>query len=457
MIVDIGKSAHHGDAIAAAEGLLGQGDAEGALAIVDRALAGTPGQIDLLSQRAALLVDLRRFDAAIGQAEAILAESPDQLVALNALAVSLVELNRLGEAFAVFRRAFSLAPTNPRILANYANFLSYAGVHDAAVAAYEAASSLAPDDREIGVNRGISLLRLGQFPAGWQAFEQRRRHRDPLELEGVAALPPLSSAPSLARKRIVVFHEQGFGDSLQFLRYVPLLAARGAQVFLRMPPELRRIAATVAGCAGVIGTQEPIASVDFVLPMMSLPLVFATDLATIPSEVPYLKADAVAVAGWRAVLSSLPRPWIGLVWAGSPKGGLDHRRSLPFAAMAPIFDRAAGFVNLQLGEAGRQWIPPKHAATFDPTAALTDFADTAALLEVLDLVISVDTSTVHMAGALGRPVWVLDRFDSCWRWLSARDDSPWYPSLRLFRQPRHGDWPAVVAAATAALRQVYPG
>ena len=125
--------------------------------------------------------------------------------------------------------------------------------------------------------------------------------------------------------------------------------------------------------------------------------------------------------------------------------------------MAPIFDRAAGFVNLQLGEAGRQWIPPKHAATFDPTAALTDFADTAALLEVLDLVISVDTSTVHMAGALGRPVWVLDRFDSCWRWLSARDDSPWYPSLRLFRQPRHGDWPAVVAAATAALRQVYPG
>ncbi len=453
MIVNSNKSARVSNAMTSADRLLQDGLADGALAVVEGALAHSPGQIDLLAQRAAILVELRRFDEAVSQAEAILSEVPDQLLALNALAVSFVEFNRIGDAFAVFRRAFALAPTNPRVLANYGNFLSYAGVHDVAVAAFDAASSLAPDDREIGVNRGMSLLRAGLFQAGWQAFEQRRRHRDPLELEGVAVLPPLSLAPSVAGKRIVIFHEQGFGDSLQFLRYVPLLAAQGAEVFLRMPPELHRIAATVDGCVGIVGPEGPIAAVDFVLPMMSLPLVFATDLATIPSAIPYLKADVIAVAQWREVLSSLPRPWVGLVWAGSPKGGLDHRRSLPFAAISPIFDHAAGFVNLQLGEAGRQWAPPKHTATVDPTRALTDFADTAALLEALDLVISVDTSTVHLAGALGRPVWVLDRFDSCWRWLSARSDSPWYPALRLFRQPKPGDWASVVKAAAIALRE----
>ncbi len=433
--------------------LLEAGHAEAALAIIDRALGGAPGQIELLAQRSAVLLDMRRFDEAIAQAEAVLSRVPDQLLALNALAVSLVELNRLGDAFAVFRRAFALAPTNPRVLANYGNFLSYAGVHDVAVAAFEAAASLAPDDREIEVNRGMSLLRAGRFSSGWQAFERRRRHCDPLELEGVPVLPPLSLVPALTDRTLLIFHEQGFGDSLQFLRYVPLLAARGARVLLRMPPELRRIAASVDGCAGIVGPQERVAGVDFVLPMMSLPLVFATDAATIPGHTPYLHGNPEAIARWRAALSPLPRPWIGLVWAGSPKGGLDHRRSMPFAALTPLFDLAAGFVSLQIGTAGSQWAPPAHAATRDPTDSLKDFADTAALVAALDLVISVDTSTAHLAGALGRPVWVIDRFDSCWRWLSGRADSPWYPTLRLFRQPKPGDWTSAVAGVVAAFKE----
>lgn len=433
--------------------LLEAGRGDDALAIVDQALGQTPGQVGLLAQRSAILLELRRFDEAIAEAEAVLSRVPDQLLALNALAVSLVELNRLGDAFAVFRRAFALAPTNPRVLANYGNFLSYAGVHDVAVAAFEAASSLAPDDTEIGVNRGMSLLRAARFSAGWQAFEQRRRHRDPLEVAGVPILPPLAAAPALADRTILVFHEQGFGDSLQFLRYVPLLAARGARVLLRMPPELRRIAASVEGCAGVVGPAELVAGIDFVLPMMSLPLVFATDLASIPCRIPYLHADPEVIAGWKTTLSSLPRPWIGLVWAGSPKGGLDHRRSMSFAALTPLFDLAAGFVSLQIGAAGSQWAPPAHATTLDPTHRLADFADTAALVAALDLVISVDTSTAHLAGALGRPVWVIDRFDSCWRWLSGRSDSPWYPTLRLFRQPKPGDWTSAVAGVVAALRE----
>lgn len=443
----------HAETLAEVIALVEDGSADHALALLDRALALSPGETDLLVQRAAILVELRRFDDAIVAAEAVLSREPDQLTALNALAVSLVEQNRPGDAFAVFRRAFALAPTNPRVLANYGNFLSYAGVHDVAIAAFEAAASLAPEDPEIGVNRGMVLLRAGAFAGGWDGFEQRRRVRDPLELDGVAILPPLSSIPSLDGKTIVIFHEQGFGDSLQFLRYVPLLAAYGARVFLRMPPELRRIAASVEGCAGVVGPEDPVPGVDFVLPMMSLARVFATDLDTIPAHLPYLTADPAASARWQAALSALPRPRIGLVWAGSPRGGLDHRRSMPFTALRPVFDVGAGFVNLQIGPAAAQWAPPVGAAALDPTRALADFADTAALVAVLDLVISVDTSMVHLAGALGRPVWVIDRFDSCWRWLSGRTDSPWYPSLRLFRQPKPGDWASPVDAVLATLRE----
>ena len=434
------------------DALTRDGRADEALALLDQALAQDPANIPLQAQRSAVLIELRRFDEAMVLAEEILQQQPDQLQAMNSLAVVLVEQNRLGDAFALFRRAFALHPTNARLLANYGNFLSYAGVHEAAIAAFTAAVSIAPQDREIGVNHGMCLLRAGNFDDGWAAFEQRRRHQDPLELAGTPPLPPLSTSPNLDGRNVLVFHEQGLGDSLQFIRYVPLLAARGATVLLRMPPPLTRIAGSVAGCACVVGEDDSVPDAEYVVPMMSLPRLFEANLATIPAAIPYLHADPADLAYWREAVSSLPRPRIGLVWAGSPKGGLDHRRSIGFEMLAPIFELPAGFVSLQLGEAGRQWAPPRHAAALDPTAQLRDFADTAALICSLDLVISVDTSTAHMAGALGCPVFVLDRFDSCWRWLSGRSDSPWYPSLRLFRQPKPGDWAGAIAGAVAAFK-----
>jgi Flp pilus assembly protein TadD len=438
------------DAAARALALQAQNCPEAALAVLESALAQRPDDLDLAGLRAAILIELRRFEAAAAAAEAILATAPDHIRALNTLAVVLVEFNRLGDAFAVFRRAFALAPTNAELIANYGSFLSYAGAHDAAIAAYGAAVAIRPDDPEIAVNRGMTLLRAGHLEEGWRAFEHRRRQRDPAELAGTPPLPELATGIDLSGKAILVFHEQGFGDTLQFIRYAPMLADRGARVILRMPPALARIAARADPRIVVIGSDAAAPPVDFVAPMISLPRIFGTVLETIPAAVPYLSADPAEQARWAERLAILPRPRIGLVWAGSPVGGLDHRRSLPFEIVLPLFDLPGSFVSLQKGPAGDAWAPPPGVASLDPTAELDDFADTAAVVANLDLVIAVDTSTAHLAGALARPVWVLDRFDNCWRWLSARADSPWYPSLSLFRQPKPGDWAGAVAAARAA-------
>jgi tetratricopeptide (TPR) repeat protein len=405
---------------------------------------------------------LRRADAALAEmrwAEAVelygaeLVRKPDRPAILNNLGIALTELNRMAEAMAMFRKAFSIAPTDPMVVANYGNFLSYLGIDDVAVAAYEAALSLAPDHKDIAGNYSMVLLRAGRLAEGWRAFERRTRHTDPSEAAGI---PLLDDLDGIAGKTVLVFHEQGFGDSLMMLRFVPHLAARGARVILRMPPELMRLAGTVAGVAQVVGEFEEPPPIDVVSPMMSLPRLLGITLETIPAKMPYVMAETAERAAWRRALGSLPGPRIGLVWAGSPRGGLDRRRSMTFQHLRPLFDLPASFVSLQKGPAGADWAPLGPAAALDPTDRLSDFAATAALVAELDLVIAVDTSTAHLAGSLGVPVWLLNRYDTCWRWQSRRIDSPWYPSLRLFRQPKPGDWEGTVAAATETLKAWLP-
>jgi hypothetical protein len=184
---------------------------------------------------------------------------------------------------------------------------------------------------------------------------------------------------------------------------------------------------------------------------MSLPLIFGTTLETIPADIPYLRADPALAAAWEQRLAGLPRPRVGLVWAGSPTGGLDHRRSMRFADLLPLLAVPAGFVGLQIGPAATEWAPPRDAAALYATPWIADFADTAALVDRLDLLVTVDTSVAHLAAGLGRPVWVLSRFSACWRWLMAREDSPWYPTLRVLRQPLPGQWGPPVAEAARRL------
>jgi len=379
---------------------------------------------------------------------------------MSNLASVLVDLDRFGEALALFRQARAAAPRNARIVANLANLLDFAGALDDALIAYGAARALDPDDPEIARNHAMTLLRAGRLAEGWPLFERRRRAIDPAEAQ-VPRLPPLfevsgADAPMLEGRRILLFHEQGFGDTLQMLRYVPLLARRGAMVTLRLPNALARLGRTATGVVAVIGEGDAPNRFDYQAPLMSLPLIFGTTLDTIPAATPYLSADPAAVVSWAARFADLPRPRVGLVWAGSPTGGLDHRRSMRFADLLPLLALPAGFVSLQLGPAAAEWAPPAGVASRDATPWIADFADTAAALGALDLLVTVDTAVAHLGAALGRPVVMLSRFSSCWRWLMGRADSPWYPSLQILRQTHPGRWAEPVAEACRRLADFRP-
>ena len=259
--------------------------------------------------------------------------------------------------------------------------------------------------------------------------------------------------------RVVLVHaEQGLGDTLQFCRYVPLVAA-GSKLVLEVQAPLRRLLSGLPGIAAIVARGDRLPPYDAHAALLSLPLLVGTRLPTIPCEIPYLAADPRDCARWRQRLGGLSGLRVGLVWAGGFRpdqpwaAAVDRRRSMALAQMAPLAAIAGvSFLSLQKGEpAGQALSPPAGMVLHDFTAELADFTDTAALIEALDLVISVDTAVAHLAGALGKPVWLLNRFDTCWRWLLDRDDSPWYPSLRQFRQPVAGDWASVMAAVSAAL------
>jgi hypothetical protein len=259
----------------------------------------------------------------------------------------------------------------------------------------------------------------------------------------------------LAGKTILLHAEQGLGDVLQFCRYAPLVAAQ-ADVVLQVPGPLVRLLTSLPGRGRIVAEDEPLPEFDLHCPLLSLPFAFKTTLETIPRAIPYLAAAPAAVAAWRDRLVVLSGLRVGICWAGNPVvQSIDGRRSVGLARLAPLGDIAgAHFVSLQKGVAGADAVRPPNGMTIhDWTDELQDFADTAALIEALDLVITVDTAVAHLAGALGKPVWILSRFDACWRWLDGRDDSPWYPTARLFRQTAAGDWDDVVARVGGALRE----
>jgi hypothetical protein len=269
--------------------------------------------------------------------------------------------------------------------------------------------------------------------------------------------PQWDGRTDLAGKRVLLVGEQGLGDTIQFCRFARRVADRGAFVVLGVEPPLRRLMTGLDGVAAIAvpGDAEP--DYDFFCPLMSLPVRLGLTLADAAMGAPYLRADAAAAAAWRSRLAELPGMKVGLVWAGEPRAHdrmalrTDRRRSVSLDRLAPLFGvPGICFISLQKGVAGGQamgW------PVVDWTAELTDFADTAALIAALDLVISVDTSVAHAAGALGRKVWVLNRFDRCWRWMADRIDTPWYPTMRLFTQARPGVWDDVVAEVAAALGQ----
>jgi tetratricopeptide (TPR) repeat protein len=404
----------------------------------------------------AVLHALGRPAEAIESCRAALRLRPDYADAHNNLCIALADIGQFEAAAESGRAALALDPARIETRNNLGNVLAFLGCLDAAIAQFEAALAVDPGAAEIRHNLGMTLLRQGRFEAGWREYEWRWRTRQLASSRRDFAQPRWDGAP-LGGRTLLVWAEQGFGDTLQFCRYVARIAGR---VILEVPPALvELLRGQLGGCAVVAQGQIP-PDFDVQCPMLSLPALIEPAPDPAANAAPYLQADPARVAAWRARLAPLPGLRVGLVWAGGARpdqptlGPVDRRRSTRLDSLAPLAEvTGVSFVSLQKGapalEAAR---PPAGMMLHDFTDQLGDFADTAALVEALDLVISVDTAVAHLAGALGRPVWLLNRFDSCWRWLAERTDSPWYPTLTQFRQSAPGDWAGVAAAAATALR-----
>lgn len=412
---------HHALMVNQASALRSLGRAEEAVALLIEVLHAHPGDRDAYATLAATLGEMGEFARAVETADLALAFHPNDARSENNKGLALFALDRLDEAIAAFRRGVADDPADP----------------------------------DIAVNLGLALLASGtNMREGFAYFERR--------LAQAASTPrafvqPRWQGEDIAGRRILLHAAEGFGDTLQFVRYAPMVAALGAEVILEVQPPLKRLCARMPGIADVIAEGEALPAFDVHCPILSLPLVFKTDFATIPASIPYLDADPVAVAHWASRLPPGPGVRVGLVWAGHPQTHrayarrVDQRRSLALAALAPLA-AAPGviFVSLQKGAPAAQRADAAFPI-FDPMAEVTDFADTAAIIAGLDLVIAVDTAVAHLAGALGKPVWMLSRFDACWRWFRGRSDSPWYPTLRLYRQPSPAAWAPAIASLASDL------
>jgi hypothetical protein len=324
----------------------------------------------------------------------------------------------------------------------------------AAAKLFEQALELSPDSAEARSFLGLIHLTQGNFRVGWSEYEDRRGTPQFLRDRRTFSQPLWKGEP-LEGSRILLYAEQGLGDTLHFVRYVPLVAARGGKVVLEVPSRLHRLLASTSGAVEVIRHGEAIPEVDWQCPLLSLPLAFGTELNTIPAKIPYIYADPLQVEAWRQRLPGNPLR-IGLVWGGSPLHPHDARRSIALEHLAPLTHlEGATFCSLQAGEPAeqvKQLGPRIHL--IDLQDEQKDFADTAAIIANLDLVISIDTSVAHLAGAMGKPVWILLNSSADWRWLLEREDCPWYPTVRLFRQPTPGNWQDVVARVDRELREL---
>jgi tetratricopeptide (TPR) repeat protein len=448
--------------------LKARGEAAAAIGHLRDAVAARPDMRDALFNLANLLQDDGQLDAAVETWRRLLALAPDHAEALVSLANAQQQQGRLAEALATYRRALAVKPTLPEAHYNYANTLQDDGQIGLALEHYGRAVALRPDYAEAHWNRSLALLATGDLAAGWPEYEWRwrRRYSAPLVRRFDR---PLWRGQDLTGQRILLHAEQGLGDTLQFCRYLPLVAARRpASIVLEVPPPLLGVMVdSLAGDGIEIVPMDPgfpggdgLPAFDVHCPLMSLPLAFGTTLDSIPGATPYLRANPAKAAAWQRRLADDRGFRIGLVWAGGIRPNdpqalaTDAKRSITLAQLAPLTGiPGVSWYSLQKGKpADQAREPPPGMALIDLMDEVRDFADTAALVAQLDLVISVDTAVAHLAGGLDTPVWLLSRFDGCWRWLLERDDSPWYPSLRLFRQEAAAAWTPVIARLARDLR-----
>ncbi len=389
------------------------------------------------------------LDAAIDHYRAAIAGNPEMLEAHCNLGNVLRQVFRLDEAAASYRCALGIDPGVAEIYANLGVTLQEMGLLDAAMAAYDRAVEIAPDDPEARRNRAMALLQLGRFEDGWRDFEWRWRTRHFSAIRRDWEKPQWQGEP-LSGATIVVHSEQGFGDCIQFARYLPMVAAAGGRVVVECPEALAGLIGDLAEVV-CVGAQLP--AHDFQVPMMSLPGIFKTDFQTMPSDAPYLAVPAAAIEKWREKMALVDGFKVGIAWSGSANHQRNVWRSPGLKALLPLVGlEGIRFYSLQV-DSGRDDLIAEgvDGKVVDLAPALSDFSETAAAMMTLDLIIAPDTAVAHLAGALARPVWLMLPFASEWRWFTERTDSPWYPTMRLFRQSSRGDWSAPVEAMIEAI------
>jgi hypothetical protein len=355
----------------------------------------------------------------------------------------LSQADRLDEAIAAYEQAVLFKPNHLSALCNLGNTLRARGRYQEAIKRYEQAIAVNPDYADAHWDLSLTLLQLGDFERGWREHEWRMQCS--ALAKPVQYSQPQWAGESLVGKSILLHPEQGLGDTLQFVRYVQVVADLGARVYLGTQPELHALLKLIPGADMVVSYgQLPVFDVQ--CPLLSLPFVLGTRLDSVPAKVPYLFAEEGLVQQWAQKLGpSNGKKRVGLVWAGSKTHKNDRNRSIDPAKLSPLLQVPGfQFFSLQKGATGSTILAPPGAELIDHTGELNDFIDTAALIANLDLVISVDTSVAHLAGGMGKPVWLLLPRDPDWRWLLDRDDSPWYPTMKLFRQTTARDWEPVV-------------
>jgi tetratricopeptide (TPR) repeat protein len=464
-------------------GLYRQGQVTDALACFDRAIGYAPDHLPALANRGTALNQLDRFEEALAAFERALDLAPDHPALLDGKGDALVGLKRMAEAREAFRALTASAPERADGWAKLGAVQASQGDLEAALAALDRALALDPARADAAYARGNVLRDLGRFDAALKAYDRAIALGDPVNAPINKALllmllgdydqglplyetrwrspqsgieAPLDPAlwggrARLAGKRLLLRAEQGLGDTLQMLRYVPVAAEAGAEVWVQVPRPLVEIARSAPGAVDVLPLDEAAPKVDIVCPMMSLPLLLGRR-PDAPGPSAYLQASYETVRAWRTRLGDGDRRRIGLAWSGSALHHNDRNRSLPFAALEPLLKLDADFVSLQTeyrpGDAA--WLASSRVR--DVSGDLKDFAETAGLIEALDLVITADTAVAHLAGALGKPVWILLPFVPDFRWGLGSATSPLYPSARLFRQASAGAWDGVIAEVVRALR-----
>jgi Tetratricopeptide repeat/Glycosyltransferase family 9 (heptosyltransferase) len=391
---------------------------EEALASYDRALAVRPDYVEALGNRGNILAALKRFDEAFESYERTLALRPDYVLALSNYGFALHTQHRFDEALVSFARAVAIRP-------------DYADAH---------------------FNEAVCRLLLGDFERGWKEYEWRWEIEPQRRTKRNFTQPLWMGQDDIAGRTVLLHGEQGYGDTIQFCRYVREVADRGAHVILEVPLPIRRLLSELQSAEIVVAYGEPLPAFDYHCPILSLPLAFGTKLATIPPPA-HLTVPPDLLQVWQKRLGPKAKPRVGIAWSGSAGQMNDHNRSMSLRALLPLLELPIEIMSLQkdVPDEDQELLGARAGQVVHFGRALTDFLETAALISQMDLVISVDTAVAHLACSLGRPTWIPLCFTPDWRWMLNREDSPWYPTARLFRQRRPGAWDEVIARIAGEL------